>query len=216
MLRTRCPHCNKLLGLDETKPVRVIVCPVCKEKFPFPKGETAPAAPTATRTPAKPAAPAKKAELSDYEVVEDDEPPARKLAARKVETDDYEVVDGVPVSPKPTKSSGNQPRPASARKTTPQDELPEVLPADEEEEDPPTPRPRKNRKKPRTRVRSSQSSSSFWELFSVNGGVVGGVLSMVLAVVWLIAGLAADRLYPYALVLFVIGLISFSKGVAGR
>lgn len=47
-----------------------------------------------------------------------------------------------------------------------------------------------------------------------NGGVMGGLLAMLVAVVWFVAGLAADVIFFYPPVLFIIGLVAFFKGLA--
>ena len=45
------------------------------------------------------------------------------------------------------------------------------------------------------------------------GGIVGGVLIVVLAIVWFVIGLAAGRIYFYPPVLLVFGLISIARGL---
>lgn len=51
---------------------------------------------------------------------------------------------------------------------------------------------------------------------SVNSGVLGGLLMMVIAAVWFFLGLAANRIFFYPPVLFVIGFISILKGLGGE
>jgi hypothetical protein len=46
-----------------------------------------------------------------------------------------------------------------------------------------------------------------------NGGVLGGLLAMLVALVWFIVGLAADRIFFYPPILFIIGLVAFIKGL---
>ncbi len=48
----------------------------------------------------------------------------------------------------------------------------------------------------------------------LNGGVAGGMLAMFIAVVWFVVGLAADIIFFYPPILFVIGLVAFFKGLA--
>lgn len=49
-----------------------------------------------------------------------------------------------------------------------------------------------------------------------NGGVAVGILSMLGAVVWLVAGiLLLDRIFYYPPILFIIGLVGFIKGLIG-
>lgn len=46
-----------------------------------------------------------------------------------------------------------------------------------------------------------------------NSGMAGGALAMVIAVVWFVVGLAADRIFIYPPILFVIGLVAVFKGL---
>lgn len=48
------------------------------------------------------------------------------------------------------------------------------------------------------------------------GSIVSGLLMMVGAVVWFVAGLAFDRIFFYPPILFIFGLIAFVKGLFGR
>jgi hypothetical protein len=48
----------------------------------------------------------------------------------------------------------------------------------------------------------------------LNSGVGGGILAMIGAVIWFIAGLMNDVLFFYPPILFVIGLVAFFKGLA--
>ena len=50
---------------------------------------------------------------------------------------------------------------------------------------------------------------------SVNSGVIGGLLMVVIAIAWFGAGLAADRILIYPPFLLVIGCISAIKGLFG-
>jgi hypothetical protein len=51
---------------------------------------------------------------------------------------------------------------------------------------------------------------------STNSGVVGGVLMIVIAVVWFGLGLLANRIFFYPPILAVIGIASIVKGIANR
>jgi hypothetical protein len=50
---------------------------------------------------------------------------------------------------------------------------------------------------------------------NINSGALGGLLMMVIAVVWFVLGLMANRIFFYPPILFVIGLISLFKGLFG-
>ncbi len=51
---------------------------------------------------------------------------------------------------------------------------------------------------------------------SVNGGVAGGLLMMLIAVVWFVGGLAVGYIFFYPPVLGVIGFIAVIKGLTGN
>jgi hypothetical protein len=49
----------------------------------------------------------------------------------------------------------------------------------------------------------------------INAGVGGGILMMLIAVVWFVVGLAAGIIFFYPPILFILGLVAFFKGLAG-
>jgi len=77
MIRTRCPHCNKLLGIVDSAAGMVTTCPGCKQKF------RAPAAKAGTPPTAAPKPPSPE-DFPEVELVEDggeEVAPPRKAAA---------------------------------------------------------------------------------------------------------------------------------------
>jgi hypothetical protein len=46
-----------------------------------------------------------------------------------------------------------------------------------------------------------------------NSGMAGGAAAMAIAVIWFVVGLAADRIFFYPPILFIIGLVAFFKGM---
>jgi hypothetical protein len=74
------------------------------------------------------------------------------------------------------------------------------------------------KKKSRPRKERGRSGVAFEEGWfgGTNAGMVGGVLMMVIAVVWFVLGIALiDRIFFYPPILFILGVISFIKGLAG-
>lgn len=65
------------------------------------------------------------------------------------------------------------------------------------------------------RGRRGEDSSPSLEGKVFNSGVAGGLLAMLIAVVWFVAGLANDVIFFYPPILFVIGLVALFKGLAG-
>jgi hypothetical protein len=51
---------------------------------------------------------------------------------------------------------------------------------------------------------------------SLNAGSVGGLLMMLIAVVWFVGGLAAGIIFIYPPILFVLGVIALVKGLSNR
>jgi hypothetical protein len=51
---------------------------------------------------------------------------------------------------------------------------------------------------------------------STNGGVLGGILMNLIAVVWFGAGLAGGRIFFYPPVLLIIGIVAVCKGLFNR
>jgi hypothetical protein len=51
---------------------------------------------------------------------------------------------------------------------------------------------------------------------STNAGVIGGLLMMVVAVVWFVVGYAGGRIFFYPPILFIIGLVAAGKGLMNR
>ena len=56
MIRTKCPHCGKLLGINASAAGTVASCPICKQKFRVPGAKAAGAPPGKAPAPPRPAA----------------------------------------------------------------------------------------------------------------------------------------------------------------
>ena len=105
----------------------------------------------------------------------------------------------------------------SSRRAAIQSEPPEVKPVRRRAVEDEEPMPRK-RPRPRREIRRGGPSVTFergW-FGSVNAGVIGGVLMMIIAVVWFVVGLACGILFYYPPILFVIGIIAIIKGGLGN
>jgi hypothetical protein len=120
----------------------------------------------------------------------------------------------------PADDPEEMPRRRESRRAAIQTEPPEVLPAREkvssirrrsDDEDPPV----KRRPKPKPRSRPKVVFEEGW-FGSLNAGVIGGVLMILIAVVWFIAGLAGGIIFFYPPILLVIGIISIAKGLSGN
>ncbi len=124
----------------------------------------------------------------------------------------FEVVEAAPPPP-PARTRVRAEPVADRYDTEDEDDRPRrrrpVVDRDDEDD-----RPRRPRKKKRSKPEEKPGHFAL-ERRVFNGGVAGGLLAMVAAVVWFVAGLAADRIFFYPPILFLIGLCGFFKGLAG-
>ena len=133
------------------------------------------------------------------------------VPAKKNETDDL-VLEVLPAEDEEEASRG------STRRAAIQAEAPEVMPARRRavEDEEPIPRKRSRRSRDIKRRPPAVTFERGW-FGSTNAGVAGGVLMMIIAVVWFIAGLALiNRAFIYPPILFVIGIIAIVKGGLGN
>ena len=70
--------------------------------------------------------------------------------------------------------------------------------------------PRNRSDNPRTSVQGQKPNTGFG---GINAGVGGGILMMIVAVVWFVVGLMNDWIFYYPPILFVLGLVAFIKGL---
>jgi hypothetical protein len=80
---------------------------------------------------------------------------------------------------------------------------------------PPQPRPPGRLKRRPKKSRDGLVLEQGW-FGSMNAGVIGGVLMMVIAVVWFVVGLHLGWIFFYPPILFVIGIAAFIKGLVGH
>jgi hypothetical protein len=130
----------------------------------------------------------------------------------------------LPAAPPPRAVTNVPPRP---RQEEPLDVLPADAPAGDDAiqaEPPPAgprPRRRKRRRAPRWEedrprdVERRVPAIAFEEGWfgSTNAGVVGGLLMILIAVAWLVIGLAFGRLFIYPFILVGVGVIAIVKGL---
>jgi phage FluMu protein Com len=65
------------------------------------------------------------------------------------------------------------------------------------------------------RTEGGRGDGSFeLERKGINGGVIGGILMMGIAVIWFVGGLMMDLIFIYPPILFVIGAVGLIKGLA--
>lgn len=81
---------------------------------------------------------------------------------------------------------------------------------------PPAPEPKRSRRPRRAEPRGPRVAFEEGWLGSLNAGIIGGLLMMLIAVVWFVGGLAVGFIFFYPPVLLVIGFIAFIKGLTDR
>ncbi len=191
-----CP-CGRAFNIKDECAGHKIRCPQCKSVLAVPKKEDEP-------------------EEFDLEVIEDDEPEMAELEV--VEDEEEEVPEVLPAEPQ-TRRSAIQATPAAkrpARLSSSDDEDERIQTRRRRDEDEDEPRPK--RRRPKLRREEARGPSITFEqgwFGSTNAGVLGGLLMIVIAVVWFVLGLAGNRIFFYPPILFVIGVIAVIKGLAG-
>lgn len=115
----------------------------------------------------------------------------------EVVDDGFEVVEDKPLMAK---------RPVRRKRDSDYDD------EDDEVDEDDRPRPRKRRKR-KEKVEHHGFFSA--EKSIIGSGVIGGCITMLIAVVWFVVGLMNDWVFFYPPILFVVGLIAAIKGLAG-
>jgi hypothetical protein len=123
MIRTKCPHCSKLLGINESAAGTVALCPVCKKKFRVPGTK---ANPSSGASGPRAGSPPAEEDFPELEVVEEG--------------------DGVRSKPAPAKGTSRKPSPADEEEVALRDED-EVEVGEHEDGPRPKKGPRKGKKK---------------------------------------------------------------------
>jgi hypothetical protein len=169
MIRIKCPHCGKLLGINDTAAGTAALCPACKQKFRVPgvKAAGAPGANAPAGGPAK--APARApAKPPDFPAVEVDEEAER---ARR---------------PPPAARAGKRPLPAEEEEEVAELDYDDAETEMDEDED--RPRPKKlspKKKKKRGRDKDSDAMVLRNRIVGSVGAVGGIVLTLIGVAKWL-------------------------------
>jgi hypothetical protein len=184
MIRTKCPRCGKLLGINDGAAGTVAQCPMCEQKFrvPVPGGKAA--GPPAAKSPAAGAARA----------------PARPPVKRPVEEFPEVEVDeeAEQVRRPPPARAGKRPAPVE------EDEEVAELDSEDAEEDQGEERPKPKKgssKKKRKRGRDLDQEKAAMILRNRIVGSVGAVGGIALAVVGVAKWLPATMIDPQVSVL---------------
>jgi hypothetical protein len=123
-------------------------------------------------------------------IPDEDGPPPAKIAAMR-----GRFGGGAPTQPKPSNSGQGQMVLTTAK----------YLQRD--------PEPELRREQEKRAAKEQAAAGQPLEKSIFNSGALGGVVAMMVAVVWFVAGLANDVIFFYPPILFVIGLAAFFKGV---
>ncbi|MBP3957496.1 hypothetical protein J8F10_19790 [Gemmata sp. G18] len=132
----------------------------------------------------------------------------------------FEIVEDPAEPPAPAPKARPVARPVASRIEDDEDDRRgySVAKSRRDEDDEEEERPQKKRKKFKrgSSNRPPQHDNFRIERRVATGGVAGGLLAMLIAVVWFIAGLMNDWIFFYPPILFILGLVAFIKGLAGE
>ena len=84
---------------------------------------------------------------------------------------------------------------------------------DDDDDDEVEERSRKRKRKTKKKEHSGWFATESWVL---SGGVIGGALAMLVAIVWFVLGLLNNWLFYYPPILFIVGMIGVIKGLMSR
>jgi hypothetical protein len=202
-----CP-CGRAFNIKDECGGHKIRCPLCKSvlSVPLPKKEDEP-------------------EEFDLEVIEDDESEEMELEVieddkpeeieLEVVEDEEEVLEVLPAEPQTRRSAiqatPSAKRPARLSSSADDERIQASRRRDKEDE----PRPKRRPKLWREKARGPAIAFEEGRFGSTKAGIAGGMLMILIAVVWFVLGLAVNRIFIYPPILFVIGVIAIIKGLAG-
>lgn len=195
--------CGKTLQVKDEFAGRRVRCPACNGVATAPAGEPEFEVvddPAPRRAAAPPPPPPAKAV------------PVRANPVERSRDDDWDDEDDRPRKRRRDDDEDDRPR-GKRRDEEDDDDRPRKRRDDEEDDDEDRPRKKYKPKKP---AKKEQASHFGMEKGILNGGVAGGLLAMLIAVVWCVLGIVLiDRFFFYTPILFVLGLIAFIKGLVG-
>ncbi|WP_020471655.1 hypothetical protein [Zavarzinella formosa] len=175
--------CGRSLRVKDEAVGRRIKCPDCESVLTVPKPEEPDV-------------------VEDLEVVEDSEveqaAPPKKPAPPPLPKKTIAIAEEAP-SAKPRSRYGDredEEKPSAKRKSR----------YDDDEDDEPE-KPRKPKKKKKRPVQHEEQGPNPLRT------ILGGVASMVIAGIWFSLALAADRIYIWPPIMFVLGLIAIFRGI---
>jgi hypothetical protein len=183
--------CGRSLRVKDELAGRKVRCPVCKCVLAVPQADQ-PLEVIPAESP-----------FSGARASDSDSPP---LVRRKYPSTPEEDVDP---EPKPV-----------VRRKVPQSDPDEdssepIVRAKYPSDSPPRPRPPGRLKRRPRKSRDGLALEEGW-FGSMNAGVIGGVIMMVIAVVWFVVGLHLGWIFFYPPILFIIGIGAFIKGLVGH
>jgi hypothetical protein len=109
-------------------------------------------------------------------------------------------------------ADGPDPEPEAAPAVARRDPDPAALAAPPSKKTPPAPKPQRlHRSRPAEEREHYQRPRIY-----ISPGVLGGLASMVLGAAWFFVGMANNRIYFYAPVVFVFGLVAVGRGLLGH
>lgn len=182
--------CGRSMRVKDELAGRRVKCPECGEVLAVPKPEPSP-------------------EDEALDVLLSDDPGEEARPRQKnYQPDPEEMVQGVPrPSPRPAPLIGDEAERSRREERRREEEREEQRRRERRREE--ARREEGRREKPRV------TFGEGW-FGSMNAGVIGGVLMILIAVVWFVAGLAAGVLFFYPPILAVIGIAAIIKGIASR
>jgi hypothetical protein len=188
-------QCGRSLRVKDEFAGRKVKCPSCAAVLAVPKPEPEP-------VPSE--------EDEAYNVLSEDSGEEARPRSGKYQPDPEEMVQ---TAPRPSRRRGDEeeeePERSRREERRREEEREERRRAERRREE-------RRREEDREERRRASSRSSSGGGFGVNAGIGGGIVMILIAVVWFVGGLALGRLFFYPPILFVLGIIAIVKGFSDR
>jgi hypothetical protein len=218
-----CGQCGWKAAVEDELAGKTGKCPTCGELILIPKKGAPPPVPTRRNADV----------VDDADIVED-EPRSRSTSGSRPGVGSKARRDEDEDRPRRRRDEDDDDdRPSRSRRRAADDDEDDDRPSRsrrrpvEDDDDDDRPRTRRRAReddydddddRPRRRRRKAEKKPEPGGWFGLekgilNGGVIGGAIAMLVAVVWFVIGLMADWIFFYPPILFLIGLVAFIKGL---
>ncbi len=213
-VRVKCPGCKTTIKASSKHWGKKVKCPQCTTPFeiPLPEASVVTAEPANPRRAAsRPSETTPVRQRSSSTTAKTAQRSARRKPNREAAVADPNVFEIIST---PDDDFGS----ATDFEDYGNDEIYDDYESYDDYEAPPPRRspPARRASKPKSKPKKKKRSSRSRESGETPPTVIGGIVAMVIAVIWFVAGLAGGVIFFYPPIMFVLGLLSFLSALFNR